>query len=175
MYPHYPLPEAALVAEVCNLVHASLEDRFRLECEVSYSKFIKANLRPSILAERARADLVVREEIKKPEGIKLRTRYVIEVKRASAGNTLINDDLRRLVAVRTARRDIRAFLFLIAEASRPTRFVSDEGASILGRHNIPQSTGHFRVRRTWKAARAYSNKESAHYACLIEAFAKYDR
>ncbi len=175
MYPHYALAEAALVAEVCNLVHANLEDRFRLECEVSYSTFIKADLRPSILTERARADLVIREEIKKDRGTLLRTRFVIEVKRAAAGNTLINDDLRRLEAVRTARPSIRAFMFLISEASRPGRFVSDKGSSILGRHEIPKSTGYFRVRRTWKAARAYSNKESAHYACLVEAFSKHDR
>ncbi len=146
-----------------------------MECEVLYSKFIKTKLTPSILTERARADLVVREEIPKPNGIKLRTRFVIEVKRASAGNTLINDDLRRLVAVREARKDIRAFMFLIAEASRPSRFVSDEGSSILGRHEIPHSTGYFRVRRTWKAARAYSNKESAQYGCLLEALSKDDR
>lgn len=94
-------------------------------------------------------------------------KFIIEVKRASAPRAQIDADLRRLAAVRGAHPAIRSFMFLIAEAKRPDRFVAEEGKSRRGRHEISESDGYFRVRRTWKAAHAFSHADRAQYACLL--------
>src|SRR5688572_19778057 len=65
LYRHYPLAEGALVAEICNLIHANLPDRFLLKCEVQYSDFIGIDEKPTVLKERARVDLVIAQKSKK--------------------------------------------------------------------------------------------------------------
>jgi len=97
-------------------------------------------------------------------------KFIIEVKRASAPKAQIDADLRRLAAVRGAHPKIRTFMFLIAEARRPNRFVAKEGTSRRGRHEISDSNGYYRVRRTWKAANAFFHVDRAQYACLIEVY-----
>jgi hypothetical protein len=97
-------------------------------------------------------------------------KFIVEVKRAAAPKAQIDADLRRLAGVRRVRSDVRTFLFVISEAQRPTRFVDEEGKSIRGKKTIPQSDGYFRVRHTWKAAHAYTKRERAQYACLIEVY-----
>ena len=169
LYRHYPLSEGALVAEVCNLIHANLPDKFSLMCEVQYSSLIHRDEKPTELTVRARADLVVVEKAKSSDDEAI-PRFIIEVKRASAPKAQIDADLCRLSAVRGIRPDIRTFLFIISEAQRPTRFVDKKGMSIRGKKAIPQSKGHFRVRRTWKAAHAYTKRDRAQYACLIEIY-----
>jgi hypothetical protein len=169
LYPHYPLSEGALVAEICNLIHANLDDSFSLICEVQYSSLISCDDKPTELTVRARADLVVTENSYDSDGNQT-PRFIIEVKRAAAPKAQIDSDLRRLSAVRHACPDIRTFLFIISEAHRPARFVDEDGKSILKKQAIPKSEGHFRVRRTWKAAHAYTKRDRAQYACLIEVY-----
>lgn len=169
LYRHYPLSEGALVAEVCNLIHANLPDKLSLLCEVQYSSLIHRDEKPTELTVRARADLVVAEQTTNPDDDET-PKYIIEVKRAAAPKSQIDADLRRLSAVRAIRPEIRTFLFIISEAQRPTRFVREDGMSALGKHAIPQSEGYFRVRRTWKAAHAYTKRDRAQYACLLEVY-----
>lgn len=166
LYSDYPLSEAAMVTEVCNLIHANLPNEYRLRCEVQYSEFVGDGSSGSIIPEKARVDLVVEQKDEDPTS----PSFVIEVKRASAPKAQINKDLRRLVEVKEKLPSVRVFLFVISEKSRPVRFVSEEGKSILGKHRIEGSKAYFRVRRTWKAAKSYKSKESAHYACLLEVF-----
>lgn len=169
VYRHYPLAEAALVAEICNLIYTHLENDFVLQCEVMYSNLLTGKVFPSILTTRARADIVV---VKQSKFTKREVpKFVIEVKRASALRTQIDADLRRLSAVRLEHDGIRTFMFLVAEAQRPTRFVGIDGASIQGRHAITESKGYYRVRRTWKAAHAFRSRDTAQYACLLEVYA----
>jgi hypothetical protein len=169
LYREYPLSEGALVAEVCNLIYANLPEAFQLLCEVQYSGFVESNPMPAILRGRTRADLVVAERPARREADPI-PKFIIEVKRASARTSQINADLSRLAAVRGICPGIRAFMFLISEAERPKRFVNGEGHSILGTHHIPNSDGHYRVRRTWKAAHAFTRRDRAQYACLIEVY-----
>lgn len=177
LYRNYPLSEGALVAEVCNLIYANLPEDLELLCEVQYSKFVAGDDLPEVLKGRIRADLVVAEKANHEDAEPI-PRFIIEVKRASAPNAQINADLSRLAAARRVCHDIRAFLFIISEAQRPKRFVNKEGHSILGQHNIPKSDAHYRVRRTWKAAHAFTKRERAQYACLVEVYptpARYPR
>jgi len=97
-------------------------------------------------------------------------KFIIEVKRASAPKSQIDADLSRLSTARRLCPNVRAFLFVISEAKRPRRFVHEGGHSITGRQEIPHSDGYYRVRRTWKAAHAFTKRERAQYACLIEAY-----
>lgn len=67
LYRNYPLSEGALVAEICNLIHANLPDELTLLCEVQYSKLLHKYDKPAELTERARADLVVVEKVTSTE------------------------------------------------------------------------------------------------------------
>lgn len=172
LYRNYPLAEAAFVAELCNLIHANLPDKFSLHCEEQYSEFIHSDDRPALLTEKSRADLVVYESVKTRSGeIELHIKFIIEVKRASAPKAQIDADLKRLMAVRATFPDIKTYLVVVAEAHRPPRFVSAAGASITKRQRLNGFDGYFKVRRTLKAAHAYTRVERAQYACLVEAFA----
>jgi hypothetical protein len=172
LYRDYPLAEAAFVAELCNLIHANLPEKYRLHCEEQYSEFIHRDERPSLLTEKSRADLVVYERVVNRRGEReLHASFIIEVKRATAPKAQIDADLRRLMAVRAVFPDIKTYLVVIAEAHRPPRFVSESGASITKQQRIEGFDGYFKVRRTLKAAHAYTRTERAQYACLVETFA----
>lgn len=169
LYRDYPLSEGALVAEVCNLIYANLPGDLQLFCEVQYSDFVERTPMPKILRGKIRVDLLVADKSEGSQGDTV-PKFIIEVKRASASKSQINADLSRLATARRLRPEIRAFLFVISEAKRPRRFVHEGGHSITGKHDIPDSDGYYRVRRTWKAAHAFTKRERAQYACLIEVF-----
>src|SRR5688572_25655009 len=89
LYSDYPLSEAAIVTEVCNLIHANLPTDDRLRCEVQYSEFVDFGAAASIITEKARVDLVVE---KKRAGVARNALFLIEVKRASAPKSQIDKD-----------------------------------------------------------------------------------
>ena len=169
VYRDYPLAEAALVAEVCNLIFANLADGMTLKCEVQYSSLLKGKESPTLLTQRARADLVVFEKPSDKAGEPI-PRFIIEVKRALAPRKQILVDLRRLAAVRQEHEELRAFMFLISEAHRPIDYVNLNGTSIKGLQKISESDGRYLVRKTFKAAQAISKIDRAQYACLLEVF-----
>jgi len=172
LYAGYPLAEAALVAETCNLIYTHLRDDEHLACERLYRTLVPDTTWPPQFGARARADLVVLRAPPTDEHVNIANTVIaaIEVKRSSAPRELIEQDLRRLAALKEHSPHIRAMLFIVSEAARPKRFVSAEGKAILGSNTIPQSTATYRVRRACKASAAFSGKETAHYACIIEVF-----
>lgn len=165
LFAGHPLPEAALVAEACNLIQAHLETGSRLEVERAYRDIVSPHRWRLNGETRARADLVVRG----PRG----AITIIEVKRASAARQLIDRDLRRLAAAKAVLPKSRCFLFVVSESRRPSRFVSKKGKSVLKLQPIPgRPNESFKVRRTCKAAAAFGGKSTAHYACIVEILAK---
>ena len=78
LYRHYPLAEGALVAEICNLIHANLPDELVLNCEVQYTKLLPGEAILSVLTQRARADLVVGERPEKKGG-EPKAKFIVEV------------------------------------------------------------------------------------------------
>jgi hypothetical protein len=169
LYSDYPLAEGALVAEICNLIHANLPSDLHLICEVQYSEFIEGHPKTTVLTQKARVDLLISETgNKNPD--RSRPKFIIEVKRASAHKAQINADLLRLHEVKSNMPAVRALMFLIAEERRPNRFVDESGKSRLGRQEIPNCDGYFRVRRTCKAAHAFTKRDHAQYACLLEVY-----
>lgn len=174
LFKDYPLSEGALVAEACNLIQANLPHDLVLMPECMYKNLVGAGAVVQGVGALARADLVLCDVAAKAVGrdgnLSAHTRFVIEVKRGNASTQLVNDDLTRLHAyLRIATPGTRCFLLVVSESLAPKRFVK-EGKSILGVHPIPKSTGHFRVRRSVKAAASFSGKETAHYVCLLEVF-----
>lgn len=175
LYPNYPLGESALIAETCNLIFANLGPGEVLLCERQYTQLMPEGAWPGTQGARSRADLTIvtgltHSEAEAQVSLQGYLSAVIEVKRASAPKAQIDQDLKRLAIFKRANPAVRALLFVVAEAHRPKRFVASEGKAILGKNDISGQDAHYRVRRACKAAAAFSGKESAHYACIIEVF-----
>lgn len=175
LYPNYPLGESALVAEACNLIFANLPPGEVLLCERQYTQLVPQGAWPPGQGARSRADLTVVTGLTYAQAVAQNSLIghlsaVIEVKRASAPQSQINQDLKRLAILKQSNPTVRALLFVVAEAHRPKRFVSPEGKAILGKASVPGVSAHYRVRRACKASATFSGKESAHYACIIEVF-----
>jgi hypothetical protein len=174
LFRDYPLSEGALVAEACNLIQANLPHELVLMPECMYKNLVGPGQTVQGIGTLARADLVLcateAKSIGREGNLSAHTKFVIEVKRGNASPQSINEDLTRLHAfLEVATSGTRCFLFIVSESLAPRRFVKD-GKSILGAHPIPNCAGHFRVRRSVKAAASFSGKESAHYVCLLEVF-----
>lgn len=174
LYRDYPLSEGALVTELRSLMHANLPDDLFLKCEVGYSHLVKSQPRPAPIAGRTRADLVVAAKVESKEKsgrILLSPTHVFEFKRSGAPAREIDKDLRRLAAFQAARPAARAFLVVLSEAGRNDRFVTEEGKTRLGKHLVPEMSATYHIRRTVKAASAYTNTDSANYATIVEVLA----
>jgi len=177
LFSSYPLPEGAMVAEACNLIQANLSDSLELKPECQYKRLVEPNVILNGIGDLARADLAVLS--RNNDGLEVdeyhRVQFVMEVKRGSASRAGVDDDLRRLFTfLSSTETNARAFLIVVSESKAPTRFVKD-GKSILGSHSLPDSGGCYHVRRTVKAAASFSNKNTAHYVCLIEVFRERPR
>ena len=168
LYSGYALGESALVAEMCNMIYAHLSSsQHLLRCEVQYTELVNGPVTTTTLTAKARADIVVSKKINgKREGAT--PQYVIEVKRASASNKQIDNDLRRLAIVKRQHPSLTTYLIVIAEADRPKRFVDANGSASPHIYRIPDTAQLYRVRRVFKAAQTFKNPERAQYACLIE-------
>jgi len=176
-YRGYPIPEAALVTESCNLIQTNLDREQILRPEVMYRRLADTTEKPE-LTELARADLSILDRNSPnpyEENAWGAVQFVIEVKRASASDALIDEDLQRLFHFKTVSRpEARAFLIVASESTLPARFVDPEkGISRLHPHEIPGTNGVYHVRRTVKAASSFERKESAHFVCICEVFAEH--
>jgi hypothetical protein len=169
MYSSYELSEGALTAELCNLIHANLPKDYRLRCELPYKKFFLDGVEMPGIVSGKRVDLSVWKRRKTAsDHYQQHPKYVIEVKRAKAGNKRIDRDLQRLAAVVEVSNGIRGFLFVMSEGKLPSRFVSEDGHAKGRREKIAGSDYAFSVVQIWKASRSFSHVQKAHYACLIE-------
>lgn len=174
LFSGYPLAEGALVAEACNLIQANLPNQLVLLPECLYRNLVPVGTNILDVKGQSRADLVICSDVARDVGregnVSEFVKFVIEVKRGSAPKREIDSDLQRLHNfLACSKNGVRAFLFVVAEGRAPERFVKG-GQSVLGYHPVPGTKGHYRVRRTVKAAASFSGKETAHFVCLIELF-----
>ena len=171
IYEAWELSEGALVAELCNLIHAHLGDADKLRCEEPYTKFLKQSY-PHI-GDKARVDLSVWRWEKDQQGKKrIRPHVAIEIKRASASTARIDDDLRRLAAIAEESSSVRTFLCVVSEKRLPKRFVSEKGNRRTGLVAIDKTSSCYQVISVVKAS-AYLNLKNihqAHYCCIVEVF-----
>ena len=171
LYRDYPLSEGALVTELRALMHANLPDELFLKCEVGYSHLVKTTPRPAAISGRTRADLVVATKIESPKNtgkIVYSPQFVFEFKRAGAPVREIDKDLKRLAAFQECRPTARAFLVVLSEAGRNDRFVTEQGKTRVGKHKVDGANAMYHIRRTVKAASAYTNRDSGNYATVVE-------
>lgn len=175
LYNGYPIGESAFVAELCNLIFANLDKQsFFLKCEVMYRVLAKPHPRPVGIPDRARTDLVIYRKQVSPTS-EPTPEYIVEVKRASSSASMILEDLKRLALIKAVLPECRALLYVIAEATRPTAYVSDKGVSITRKaRSIKDSTGnkigYYHIRLIKKAAHAITKIERAQYAVVLEVF-----
>ena len=157
-YRHHVLTEGAIVAELCNLMNAHLGEHEQLECERLYRDLL-SSASPKAQAPwgEDRLDIAIVADRK--------LLAAVEVKRASATRQLIDRDLKRLSALKRAFPRMRAFLVVVSEATRPSRFVDGHGRALRGQPNVPAP---YAVRRVCVASPSASRGNSAHYAVLIE-------
>jgi len=171
LYKDYPLSEGALVTELRSLIHANLPDELFLKCEVGYSKLCKGLARPAPIAGRTRADFVVASKVESdnsPKGWKYIPQYVCELKRSEAPARLIDQDIKQLAAFQSVRPGARSFLIVLSETTRHDRFVTEKGTTRVATHAVPGFAGTYSVRRTLKAASAYTNRDIANYGTIVE-------
>lgn len=174
LFGSYPLTEGAMVAEACNLIFANLPKDLVILPERLYKNMVSPATSTCFDETLLRADLVICDnhvnQTDSSSNIFGSIKYVIEIKRGSASNQLINSDLKRLYDFKEAYGfDIRCLMFIISEGNSPRRFVKD-GKSILAWNEIPDCLGYYRVRRTMKASPSFSNRVNAHYVCMLEVF-----
>lgn len=167
MYWHSDLPEGAITAELRRLIKAELPDRFRIVCESSYKNLSGTDS----WFDAVRADLAIFRDDESAE-TNLSPIAVIEVKRASAARTLIEDDLIALSILKRSKPELRAFLLIVGECFRPSEFVGLDGKSSKEQGvillNGKDKNIFYRSIRVTKAGAFFDNPESAHYCCLVE-------
>ena len=171
LYRDYPLSEGALVTELRSLMHANLPDELFLKCEVGYSRLVKVTPRPAVIAGRTRADLVVATKNESPKTagkIVYSPQFLFEFKRAGAPVREIDKDLKRLAAFQQCRPSARAFLVVLSETGRNDRFVTEKGKTRVGKHKVEGANAMYHIRRTVKAASAFTNRDSGNYATVVE-------
>ena len=165
------MSEGALAAELGNLIHSHLPDKLHLRYEYMYSSLLPTGVGSEDVTALARADLAVYESLKSPSGQQTSSvRFVIELKRASAAEGRINKDLRRLALIVENRENVRAFLCVASEESRPNRFATVNGIARRKEVPVEGSTCVCAVVNLKKAAFLFENRERAHYVCLIEVY-----
>lgn len=170
IYSDWELSEGALVGELCNLIHAHLNDDFSLRCEQAFSKFVPSGVSRVGIGERARVDLSIWKSHVNPEGKRKRSPvFAIEVKRASAPVRKIEEDLRRLAAIVEETEGVRAVLCVISERKLPKRFVNSKtGYRKRGVTPIKTTNSSYQVIGVVRASAYQKSIERNHYCCAIE-------
>jgi hypothetical protein len=171
VYRHHLLPEGAIVAEFTRLVDAEIGLQRIVVREPMYRDLLApvgANWH-----DNSRCDLAIRGKgAGKQQGP---VEAVVEVKRASAPDSVIDSDLVALHQLKRADPSIRAFLLLVAQANWPRRWVSHLGTANPDGESfkVVDSGGreqevNARVRRVTKAAHSFRSIYTASYSCLVE-------
>jgi hypothetical protein len=159
-YRMHNLVEGAIVAETCNVIAANLGDNQKLICEKLY-KDIDSNFP---IGQSKRADLaIVQKDGKNPK-----VTHVIEVKRDSSSELMT--DIERLGVLKLLQPQIKTYLIVFAENERPKAFVTENGCAVKKKleYKATQKKYSFKVRKVVKMSHAFSKKEHAHYACVLE-------
>ncbi len=159
-YGGYKITELPLVAEYSRLVHSSLKDNLRVECEKRYEDFIKTES----LFKGRRADLCIFE---KDSGSLV---CVIEAKLYTSSKKRRQDDLMRLLSLKKENPQVRAFLLVFSEGMIPEEYMNKKKTGANAKY-MPLEVGWFyKVRRVVKASEHLrdANQKKGHYVCLLE-------
>ncbi len=115
LYGNHPIPEAAIVTELLSLLYIDTDRNEELFSEVKYSDIITA------YPEKRRADIV----LKSKEAVS-----VIEVKRGYLSNQKLDKDFYKLASLHKSNPELRCFMVLACEQTRPSRFITEKGVAV---------------------------------------------
>jgi hypothetical protein len=170
-YPHWPIPEGAMAAEVQAQIDSKLPSRSTVAiAEVQVHDLVS----PSHGATgKERIDLVIADRVsgRRPSGGEIReaTRCLIEVKRGQAAWSEIEYDLVRLALLaEDLPGPCRAFLIVGCQAGRrrPRRLVTPEGTAVRTTGYVAGGT--YRTRRVYAASPTRARTSSVHLVALVE-------
>ena len=171
VYRHHLLPEGAIVAELTRLLDAEVGQETVVVREPMYRELVSTA--GSKWVDACRCDLAVR--IKGTGGRHGQVIAAIEVKRASASDDVVNEDLVALHQLKQADPTIRGFVVVVSQADWPRRWVTADGTANREVETLPVSEPgqpdyeiHVRVRRVMKAAHSFQSFYKATYCCLLE-------
>jgi hypothetical protein len=177
-YFGYHLTEGAIMAEAAALIAARLGHRPGDPGPCVQREYLMRTLVGNARdAGSKRLDLLIQEPLAgQPGEMEV---SAVEVKRANAAPSLVDEDLRRLACIlrdRSRKTPIRAFLLLVGEQQLPDRFVVrteiDGAWRVRARKTVlqPQGIEGYRVvtRRVCVAASSLKSSDNAHSATLIE-------
>lgn len=167
-FRHYRLSEGAIVCEALSLINSKIENRKKLIPEVMYRKLYPKDSNYNRLE---RADIIIASKDADKNNISKTVEDVIEVKRYSAGKTLIENDLNRLAKLLSSsdNENLRCFLIVVSESKRPKIYVNSNGNA--RKKPILLNNGYrVHVRRVCKTTSSFraGNIKNANYACLFE-------
>ena len=159
-YGAHLLTEGAIVGEVTPLIAAQVGGESRVRAEVPYR----------LLGRKEgldRADLVVFASATSHQALRhADVSSVIEVKRIESGKQLIERDVDRLHACLSGLPPrARAFLLLISQRHRPTKYVNANGTAVRGTRRTTGGSP-YRVRRVVRAR--VGPRARGHYMCVLE-------
>ncbi len=182
-YRHYHLLEAAITAELCNLLNAKINsggENLYLCAEVPYRKLLsKKNQRSD---DNRRLDLLITSKPEKncanSDNFSKTGKIAIEVKRGDAPKSEITRDLRRLAELKSANSNLRTFLIIAGESKLPKQYAwfnrpkmkkgLQANRSVQSLPNSEKQPAiEFKVRRVCKAM-ATTAPKSLHTAMLVE-------
>ena len=166
-YFGYHLHEGALVASARSLIQANMPSDLILYSEWHYKLLVpeKNEDRLNDTKDNNRADFVIcskpRFKIGRECNISNFVQFVFEVKRGTVDNSHFDKDILRLKCYLSASdNDSRAFLLVISEKHRPSKFVNEgDGKAIMGKQCIEDEVC-YKVRRVLKAAHSFEKKRS---------------
>jgi len=166
------LPEGAAVAEFWSLMDARLGPDEALLPEVAYSRLEgKAGKQVVLTGEHVDMAVVNRIalELDDHASIKQHVNVIIEVKRWGAAQKLVDGDVDRLAtSLRLLPRTARAFVIVVSERDRPSRYLTAKNLAKKGAMST-RAGSTYRVRRVVKAlSTAAPGSKSGHYVCLLE-------
>lgn len=171
LFPGYPVPEAAIVTELCALIHAQLPNGYVLRPEERGTKFLPKGVTRPELTDLSRIDLSIWERYLPTGGNRHRNRpiFVVEVKRNSASKPRVLADLKRLAAIVEETEGLRAFLCVASEEAGLLKlFTTPKGRLREGKYPVPETKSSWQVVALRKAAPAFSRPELANYCCIVE-------
>lgn len=176
-YFGYHLHEGALVASARSLIQANMPSDLVLYSEWHYKLLVPGKNEDRLNDTKdnnTRADFVIcskpRFKIDREDNISNFVQFVFEVKRGTVDDSHFDKDILRLKRYLSASdNDSRAFLLVISEEHRPSKFVNErDGKAIMGKQYIEETGIYYKIHRVLKAAHSFEKKNKAHYVCLVE-------
>lgn len=156
LYRHHPLKEGAIFGEAARLLNANIDKKEFLKCEITYKMLGMKR------TGNQKLDLLISNEEK--------ALFAIEIKRKDATKQSIEVDFKRLVKLKNFDKNIKCYLLLVSQSSRPTKYVNKIGERIYG--EMKKNGVIIRVRRVWKSMYSFKSFDKANYVCLIEVLRK---